>query len=568
MANNKESNTNQIHLVEETFKEVNLKIDQLLDCSVKDFELLNNSFKQFHALLNKLSNQNLNFLNTLTNNTAAKELQELCEDIEDVVKEIDQALQVHLMQLKEVAYSYHHILLCTNNLKQDLSTLHLLFTNLRFDPQINVDKEKFKAHLNRLNNCLADNEKQIRDKYEQINSAINFADDANKNGLDLHTGIIDKIITHVGYFTDIKDSLTKSHVKFEELEVKKNDSTSEIITNLQFQDILRQKIEHIQEAHQAITTNLYSSNKSSDILDQKELIQIRDITSLQSALLIHANKEYQKAIETIIKRISILKVLQSNYSTLWNNSCKPELTALRNKLQDISQDTSLLKTKTYSFNLFTEKHTELIKSISTSNTILHSLFNESSCFSSEAGKLEKYINTFIDKSSTEEITSLKQLKEEVSKFQNGRKKLAKLTDELSSNKETTINQIKAQLLPIKSVSYQLDRITSTTESFLNVLNEISNEKVDEEGLSAFSIDKVSYYKTFEAEVEKIIKLLDSLLDEMNIDKSEIDPSKLNHLKDMYTMQSERDVHERLIKNNDDNDDKEDSNSDQDEVEFF
>src|SRR5208337_2518300 len=84
-------------------------------------------------------------------------------------------------------------------------------------------------------------------------------------------------------------------------------SIDKIITNLQYQDIIQQKITHIQQTHKDIINKIRDIKESEDgeINDQQRedwFVQIRDIAGLQAAQLIHANKEYQKAIEIISDR--------------------------------------------------------------------------------------------------------------------------------------------------------------------------------------------------------------------------------------------------------------------------
>ena len=88
----------------------------------------------------------------------------------------------------------------------------------------------------------------------------------------------------------------------------KTDSCSKsiagIITNLQYQDIIRQKMEHIQSAHQDLMNELEQLRSRQETDSEywiKMLVQIRDISALQSAQLVATNREYQAAIETIAK---------------------------------------------------------------------------------------------------------------------------------------------------------------------------------------------------------------------------------------------------------------------------
>jgi hypothetical protein len=67
-------------------------------------------------------------------------------------------------------------------------------------------------------------------------------------------------------------------------------------------------------------------------------------------------------------------------------------------------------------------------------------------------------------------------------------------------------------------------------------------------------------------LKKIISHLDKLLEKLNVGKSEISEVGLDKLRNMYTMQSERDVHDRIAKKKPTDGEKEKEN--EDEVELF
>lgn len=77
-------------------------------------------------------------------------------------------------------------------------------------------------------------------------------------------------------------------------------SIADVITSLQYQDIIRQKMEHIQQAHVKLLDDLQQIDldKSPNAWTQV-LVQVRDISALQAAQLLATNKEYQAAIEAI-----------------------------------------------------------------------------------------------------------------------------------------------------------------------------------------------------------------------------------------------------------------------------
>lgn len=566
MNSNTNSNTDLIKLVEQTFIQVNSKIDDLLDCSVKDFVLLNNTFKQYHSHLNKLSQHTTNFFNRLLDSKSATSIQEQCNNSENNAQKIDSLLTTQLSQLNVYSSKYNYTLLCANNIKQDLSTLHLLFTNLKFDPSLNIDQNEIFQCLKKLNDCYLANEKNIKQQYSRINEAITFLEDGFINSISLYVTIIEKIQIQINYFTELHGSANEYISQLEELEDKKKSSTSEIITNLQFQDILRQKIEHIQEAHSNITKNLYSAHNAGNPLTQKELFQIRDISSLQSALLIHANQEYQTAVENILQRINTLNHVLNKYNSIWNHFCNPEKSKLLNKISKIQQDLALLNTHSFSINQFAEKYMRLIGDISKGHQHINQQLSSKLCMHNEISLLNNIVSAVEQSELKQQYNPIEQVKNEIKKFKESYTKIVDLLGELKidnideKNKEAQVNQKQ-----LKELSSNSEIITNLIKQYSKELNSNEVIGISVDSYSDFNLEQVNYYKTFEKEVKEIITLLDNLLEKVNLNKNDFEPDKLEHLKDMYTMQSERDIHESLTKDKKDHDSEQTNN---DEVEFF
>ncbi len=69
---------------------------------------------------------------------------------------------------------------------------------------------------------------------------------------------------------------------------------------MQYQDIINQKINHIQKTHNNLykeTDRIFKLPKTFFNEKAKFFIQIRDIAGLQTVQLIHIDKEYKTAVE-------------------------------------------------------------------------------------------------------------------------------------------------------------------------------------------------------------------------------------------------------------------------------
>jgi hypothetical protein len=100
----------------------------------------------------------------------------------------------------------------------------------------------------------------------------------------------------------------------------------EVITNIQFHDIIRQKMEHIQLSQNELIkeiNELESTNKNKE--NQLNLIvKIPEITDIQVAQLLYTNKDYQTSIEKITNQLlevgNEMKALHVLYNSIHENS--------------------------------------------------------------------------------------------------------------------------------------------------------------------------------------------------------------------------------------------------------
>ncbi len=549
------------------FEKVNTKINGLIDCSVKDFVILNTNFKKYYNNLEKISAASQEFVNFLieTNNDGA--FNELVNSESFSTEDINLSLKGYLDYLKRNYKELNYILLIVSNLKQDLSTIRLLFTNLRFDPLVTADHQKINEQINNLSQCSEEQEKSIYLLCNKLNDVIKFAEEGIFSGIEVLGDQLNKINDGLNYFSTTYSQSLKYINQIADLDSKRLLSTSEIITNLQFQDILRQKIEHVKDAHLEISENLTSSLNEEGILDAKELLKIRDISTLQSAQLIHANQEYQQAVEKILNKISDLNTFLNNYSHIWNHFCKIETSKIQIVLSKLGEQFPLLTNQAFSLHLIVEKLDNMIIGINSdlatfSNSIAH---NEAKC-----ANLEELKELFdkIEKQNTNEqkYSPVSQLHKELKKFEDGYGKMFKVLKQFKKTFHSEELVKKNELLPkIEGFSTFSKKLTSFyKEKLLSNSNKLINS-LYLDTIDVFTLEQVAYYKTFEKEVKEIIIFLDDLLIEINVSKKDIDKDRLDHLKKLYTMESEREVHNMVTKQK--NKKKKDT-TDQNEVEFF
>lgn len=548
----------------EIFEDVNQKISGLIDCSVKDFDLLNSNFKNYYSNLQVISGASNDFLAFLSSISSTSIFQGLKNQVETTSLSIYDKVNNYLIELKNSNKKINYLILSLNNLTQDLSTIKLLFTNLKFDPLFNIDLTAIQSTSNTLSKCLSSLHSKVNKHQQGTTKKINYLEEKIINNLELlidQTKEIENVYKHI---SDSTSNALKYSQTLNELEKKRLSSTSEIITKLQFQDILRQKIEHVQEAYEEITLDLKKAKEEESELKPEEQFKIRDIATLQSAQLIHSSQEYQSAVETILNRISELNTFLNNYQLVWNHFCKPGINKL---LTAKSKLVLLLEKLGLQSNTLDVSSQKLFNSLK--NKEKDTFFNSDEDTCKEYEKL-KELFTSIDAhyENDKQNSAYLQIKYEFDKFDKSFRKLhAQLKKfELPSELSELISEKEIKDDFVKILKY----IHSNTEFFNKDLSqkieELNNEAVNIEVSNGFDVEQVTYYKTFEKEIHEIIGLLDNLLTKISVKKADIDKDRLEHLKKIYTMESERKVHDIISGNISESENKTDEENN--EIEFF
>lgn len=529
----------------QVFERVSDKIHGLIDCSVKDFEILNTTFKKYFTNLQNISKTSQQFLKVLLDLESDTEFAKLLESNLFVLEKPGEVLANWLREIKKTDEKLNYQLLLISNLNQDISTLKLLFTNLKFDPLINIDHTEASEHLEFLFNFLNELAESISDLSHLLRQIIEFSDDGFIGTLSyLFTRLIEIKGKHQEIFEMAKNAQSQKE-KLDALEKKRVTSTSEIITNLQFQDILRQKIEHVQEAYHEIISSLKQAQNGKIEIKEHELYKIRDISTLQSAQLIYSNQEYQTAVETILNKINELSNLLSEYFSNWNHFYKPQRIKLNGLKALISENLANVTTQLFSLTHLNDKFHQIINSINQEKSKLFTNL-------SDENNYKTAINVLLDIKEKVQVklkqnkknSTLLQINNELLKFESGINKLAaklkgqkKHFGELCSEKGVNIGS-------------HLEMLKTVSESYANFFHEHLSTKIQSaytetiklETVSNFNIKEVAYYKNFEKEIHEIIGMLDELLVNINMNKDDISVERLEHLKKIYTMESERDIH--------------------------
>lgn len=156
---------------------------------------------------------------------------------------------------------------------------------------------------------------------EHLNYLINTVESNESDANEVFVKATEKIKQFVYLIIEDKNKAKKLIPMLESKINEYYNNLNKIIVSIQYHDIIRQKIDHISIANKEILNELTNSNIISEnkerVIDTKYIYVVPEILSLQSAILDHTNNECQVAFFTIKNNLS--EVL-NNISELLNIS--------------------------------------------------------------------------------------------------------------------------------------------------------------------------------------------------------------------------------------------------------
>ncbi|MBA7575244.1 hypothetical protein ES708_17065 [subsurface metagenome] len=585
------------------FSEINNKIAKLQKCSSDDFLKLNSHLKYVNNII-KIISGNTSKIFEITAGKKSDEflirLNALQTELGNSQMQNEKQINEKILTLEKILNHLNQIVPLLKNLKLDLMTLKFLATNLKLTSvydNINVDKKNSSIEevINKIKSRLTTVEKKLELQEDNIKEKISRLKIIRQESKILLLSIF-KEIESGAELISTKNKESKSHLP--EL-TRKIGNTSKnienIIINLQYHDIIHQKMNHIQKAHSQIISNLsqFKSEDESKPDDQKKyFVQISEVAGLQAAQLILINREYQNAIE----------IITSSFQKIGYGM---------NSISNISRQISMYQNKPGT-TLFQQIQSNLEEKINN----LHSFAVSNNKISYEYSEFYKYIKELpckIDniKNSVFQILKIKKLpngktgneknKEKENHFPQIQNQIISITSKVL-NLNSTLNDFNeknsglAKSLQIKdsksSFKYDPgDEKLFHMEGVSNVLNSIDannkmlddilaeNSKLCNDIVSEIngSIKKVKYYDLFDKTIEEIVSELNVLNYKLNNKYSDVTAEETERdLKDVrktYTVGSEHNIHDMVISGKfadaEKTEDSEDTDKpDDDNIEFF
>lgn len=437
--------------------DINERIGMLNAFSSEDFHKFNAQLKTNAKYIEMLS-EHLKKIESLSDHDTILELRVGLEKIQNYITLVEGKLDDFQMNIEKLERLIELTIVPHRNLNQKLVSINLIIANFGSLYQIsennNFEKEKeliashknFKAKHNDLfteTQILLHEIIQFNRIFKELKSRWMYQLLGNLNHLTIN---LNYFIEREGTYAPSIDALL---IKIEEFKT----GIGQIVVHLQYEDIIRQRMEHIQYAYSEIARILHLQASEQNPDKQFELFldsyfQIKQVLDLQVGQLLNTNNQYQKAIQNMSSRFLEMKTNVENIADISNDIISSNI-----------MDSMILfnQIKTGFDNIF-EYNNEIDKQITLSN--------------SQITKLSLLFNKLLEKTEV--------AKKSGDEYQGLLKELSKhLKSKFSSNTSTyddfqlLLNDIQFDFRYIESLSSQIKIFTSDLKHF-NITDEYHN----------------------------------------------------------------------------------------------
>lgn len=589
------SNEEYLNEVISVFDEINNGIVRLYRFAGEDFKLMREQFKRFNRQSVKIS-ENIDEAFALFDLQQNKKgILKKIEEYKEKQAKYNEFIKIRIGSYQELTNDFYKktesILIPVKNLYQQIKSLKVLLTSLR------------------LCSCVQNNQRSIQKKTDSLFGLIKEIYIQFERGIESTMSSLNNAIRQINEIELLcSEKLNGSHDKMNEckklLHKKQGDvmlknhelsaniqenigNSHKIVIELQYHDIIRQKIEHIMQVHYQIIDQLKNLKQGSSQANQDDIIryllQVGNIARIQASQLLHANREYESAIDIIGEKllsfsgnmISIVDICNGVLLDKSENCMFGKLediisahSRLRKRLfeetQQIDEQLLILQNKIHflknNFSRITELIDNLVSSLSFISDEETGEEESKTILKGQANDLLKNIHLaeFHFKDIFQNISLDESKSEFHSEFHSANRKFHEehklLFDSLSEQEK--------DILPlINKEKETLSRIYKENSGFtFNLTDKVLN-----------LIRSVRYYDYFDILAEKITEKLNYLSETFHLEELTADIEDMEFIKEKYTMDSERIIHDNSIGHHGNNvelfedfDDADNSNK----VEFF
>lgn len=564
-------------------------VSKLNECSTGDFIMLNRYLKKQYARIKNISDNVTNVFEL----TAGKENVILSGKIQTFQAEFKDSLRcsenffTKNSEIIDRVISYVNLMyIPQKNYAQNIFTLTFLSSSLKFNLLLNKDKredfsdeiELFREHtqeVKKINAVFEETVGEIKNLHDKIQERIRELKEANHINTERAE---EKISTALKNLSDKKYQGERRIPELQKIKQRYQENISEIITNLQYSDIIRQKIEHISEAHKNMIDKINSIKEKDDSeLTEQYMLQIKDIADLQIAQLIRTNHEYQSAVQVIAEKFVDVR---SDINELTGDTLK--ISGLRTVEPGKHHDFYLVEEQLDRVREITDKY--VLQNNDIDNYIkqvveqMQKFAENFDVFEELTLKIHNLAQSVIEKSKSmfgdndnimDIVKQFETVRKSADKNRNDivryYQKCTTDRDKLAQSKEEDTGcrrEVKTYADDIKSL---LENIKQKNINIRNIIVETENlEKTVAKDINS-AVKEIQYYTFYEQAASNIIDRLKELFDLIQVEhksKSEKNENLKEH-RASYTMKSERIIHDQVAQGTE-----RDDEDDEDDIEFF
>lgn len=566
-------NTSEICSVEEIvalFQDVDQKIQGLHQCSADDFLGLNAKFKNFYKESKSVSSdatsllalfsyeQNEQLQAELTAGHA--ELQQSFASMKTLqyetlplVHDLQEALGTYLFPLRHIGNEF-------GILKIELLALEVSFKTAL--SQNNFDAVGFQQLITDWENFVfevAETKKSTQSFQQECDYSLHHIELIGRRGLRSLTTLIDLIEQALVLFNAKQKESNQNLPAIRAKSDSVAKSIADVITSLQYQDIIRQRMEHIQQAHVQLLDDLSKIDlQETPNAWTQVLLQVRDISAMQAAQLLATNKDYQAAIETIALHFRTIAKEMTGVAMIcrntMNNGDEGEQKSTITELVDRFGRTDILLANV--LDVFPECSREIVLICDGTLALEKRIRRLIDAFSRLSVQVETFLTPYRKELGRqiehcmlhvdEMLGAMRRNMESVSVqnsvllktidgLENGVKKLA--------DSELLWEYVQLNVQRVNSIS---KRFFSTEQESNCLLRKIETtcRSISDETQAA--LDAVRYYEFFEHIVAEIVQGLSSMSSRICSVVDVDGHGDMSAVRDLYTMESERKIHDQFL----------------------
>lgn len=559
----------------EIFSGIDEQIFQLHQCSSDDFLGLNSDFKHYFKQSKLISDNASQIFNELAKSESAgllREIETFYKEIKHIQSAFSNLLDNSIKQLSQILSLLDKLYLPVKNLNQDLLTLKILLTNLKIFSSANPSSansldeivQKFNRVINDFKTYSFQNESNLEQLKEHVMATYTkFETIRNSSVKDLDL-ILNNVHMGIILFAEKHEEVSRLIPQLSKQTENSSKSIADIITNLQYHDIIRQKMEHVHATHKKLLAELddTAKTKEKDSLDNTDilLLKIRDIANLQSAQLVYANKEYQSAIEVITDKfmnignnMTIIASMCHEIYLSQDNSNEFHMQGFITRLKSSASVLNRFLSATNDYTLHIDQLFAQVGHATKSVTVFsNSIVNLKDVFTSTHKAFSE--TDLNDKKLDESLKHIQNLYKDVEGF-----------EEIIKDGFSKVELIANQFLPENSKTLAQAKITGMFAQSADSMNSIieklndKNAKIDSLLSKSISISKtilkdinesigkVKYYDFFEKVIVDIIGEFNHIHRLLKTEVNFKNEEDLEDVRKSYTMASEHKIHNQVIK---------------------